>query len=291
MSRCISIASLSAPGDRDAQHMGRALALLGRHLELGDGRLQPSGQRVAQAAQPLAPRAACSGTASCGRPPERHGARDVLRARPEAVLLAAAVDDRLHGLTVAHDERANTLRRADLVAGDRESVQRPPRARPAPCRTPARHRCGRARPPSAPLGDLGHGLHYADLVVDPHHGDDGGTTGECGVERVEIGAPRASTGITTSRPPRWQTACAAARIALCSIAETTAHMAPPRARGERGAHDAEVVRLGSARGENHLVRLRAHRLRDFPPGLLDPRAGRAAEAVGARRIAEGLAAR
>ena len=68
-------------------------------------------------------------------------------------------------------------------------------------------------------------------------------------------------------PPRAQTACAAARIALCSIALTTAHIAAPWARGrEARPDDPEVVRFGAAGGEDHLVRLGTDRVRRSPAG-------------------------
>src|SRR2546430_16824780 len=44
--------------------------------------------------------------------------RDVFRSRPDAVLLSASVDDRFHRPAVAHDEGADSLRRADLVPRD-----------------------------------------------------------------------------------------------------------------------------------------------------------------------------
>ena len=84
------------------------------------------------------------------------------------------------------------------------------------------------------------------------------------VERVEVEPAARSTGSSTSRPPRWQTAWAAARMALCSMAETDgAHGAAAVARRQRRADDAEVVGLGAAGGEDHLVGLGADRLR--PP--------------------------
>ena len=57
---------------------------------------------------------------------------------------------------------------------------------------------------------------------------------------------------------------------------------------ERGADDAEVVGLGAAGGEDHLVGLGADRLGHLAPGLLEAGARGPAEPVGARRVAEGL---
>ncbi len=54
------------------------------------------------------------------RATERHRAGDVLGAGADAELLSAAVDDRLDDVTVAHDQRADPLGRADLVAADGE---------------------------------------------------------------------------------------------------------------------------------------------------------------------------
>src|SRR5204863_7533891 len=54
------------------------------------------------------------------RPPQSDDPRHVLRARPQPELLPAAVDDRFDGVAVAHDQRADPLGGADLVAGDGE---------------------------------------------------------------------------------------------------------------------------------------------------------------------------
>ena len=67
-----------------------------------------------------------------------------------------------------------------------------------------------------------------------------------------------------------------------------ADLAAALARRERRADDAQVVGLGAARGEDHLVRLGAHGLGHLAAGLLDAGPGGAAEPVGARGVAEGL---
>src|SRR3989449_4971536 len=54
------------------------------------------------------------------RPPQAHDPRDVLGAGPDPELLAAAVDDRLHGMPVPHHQGPDALGSADLVARDRE---------------------------------------------------------------------------------------------------------------------------------------------------------------------------
>ena len=71
-------------------------------------------------------------------------------------------------------------------------------------------------------------------------------------------------------------------------ADHRAHRAALVPGRQRGADDREVVRLGAARGEDHLVRLGADGLRDLAPRLLDAGPGRPAEPVGARGVAEGL---
>ena len=135
---------------------------------------------------------------------ERDGAGDVLGAGPDPVLLPAAMDDGLDRLAVAHDQRADALGRADLVAGQGEQGAGEiahADGQLAECL----HRVGverHARGPTA-LGDLPHRLNDADLVVHPHDRDHGGPLREGAVQGVHGPPGRSSPPAgTTSRPPR-----------------------------------------------------------------------------------------
>ena len=95
--------------------MRGALALPAVDDGVGHDREQPALELVAKLAQarrkrPLLLRGQPGGDA------EPDDAGHVLGAGPDAELLPAAVDDRLHRLAVAHDERADALGSADLVA-------------------------------------------------------------------------------------------------------------------------------------------------------------------------------
>ena len=116
-SRCISIASASAPGTATLSTCGRAAALL-RHPHHVGHRGPDRVRRGRRASAPSARRlAGLFGGRQLGRPAQRHGAGHVLGAGPDAELLAAAVDDRLDRRPAPHDQRADALRRPDLVAG------------------------------------------------------------------------------------------------------------------------------------------------------------------------------
>src|SRR6185437_8521047 len=110
-------------------------------------------------------------------PSERHDAGDVLGAGPDAELLAAAMDDRFQGVAVAHDERADALGGTDLVAGDgKESdgnfreVDRNLAERLNGVRV-ERDSCL-----ATSCRELRDRLDGPDLVVHPHHADDGHPT-------------------------------------------------------------------------------------------------------------------
>ena len=114
-SRCMSSASLSAPATATLSTCGARSApspLTTRSGTTARSRAASS----SRSARSRAASAGCSAAASVRGAPERHRAGHVLGAGPDAVLLAAAVDDRLDGLAVAHDQRADALGRADLVA-------------------------------------------------------------------------------------------------------------------------------------------------------------------------------
>ena len=137
---------------------------------------RPSRSASASAAGARRPHAAaCSCGGELRRAAEGHRTRHVLGAGPDAELLAAAVDDRLDRLPVADDECADSLRGADLVAGDGEQRAGQPLERHGHL-AEGLHRVGveGRHPRRTPRRDLGHRLDHADFVVDPHDGDHGG---------------------------------------------------------------------------------------------------------------------
>src|SRR5439155_12143747 len=98
----------------------------------------------------------------------------VLRPRADAELLATAVDDRLHRLAIADDQRPDALGSADLVARDGEEcatdvAQRYRNLAECLNRVAVEQHAGLA----TSLGELPHRLHRPDLVVYPHHTDHG----------------------------------------------------------------------------------------------------------------------
>ena len=120
-------------------------------------------------------------------PAQPHDPGNIFRPRSDAELLAPAVNDRLHCIAVAYDERTNPLWCADLVPGDRQQ---------------------RARKVVEPAGDLAHGLDRigverrscvlaalgersdilddADLVVHPHGAEYRQSSLQCLVHRRDI---------------------------------------------------------------------------------------------------------
>ncbi len=115
-SRCMSSASLSVPGTATLETWGARSAPSAFITTSGTpARRRARGRRAS--AQALGLRA-CSATASSAARPKRDGARHVLGARPDAVLLAAAVDDRLDRLAGRARSARRCPWRADLVAGD-----------------------------------------------------------------------------------------------------------------------------------------------------------------------------
>ena len=66
------------------------------------------------------------------------------------------------------------------------------------------------------------------------------------------------------------------------------HAGPTVSRGQSGTHNAQVISFRSAGREDHLIRLGTEGVCDLTPSLLDPRTGRSAEAVRARRVPERL---
>ena len=259
-SRCISSASLSAPATADVEHVRRALRSLAVHDQVGHRRAQPRGR-----ARPAAPRdarasSACSAAASASGAAQGHRAGDVLGAGPDAVLLAAAVDDRLDRLAVADDQRADALGRADLVAGDGEQgagelAQRDGHLAERLDRVGVEDHAGVAAalarsPRPAARRPTSLFTHMTETTA--------GRSAQRRVERLEVDvaplvhrehdlAPAEVADGVRRRQHRL----------VLDGAHHRAHGAAAVPGGERRADDAEVVRLGAAGGEDHLVGLGA----------------------------------
>ncbi len=139
-------------------------------------------------------------------------------------------------------------------------------------------------------GDLRHRLNDPDLVVDPHHRDDRGPLRQRPRPARRGRADRRSPPAAAPRARRdGRHACAAASTALCSIAETAAHIGAPRSRAASAAPtmprlsasvppEVKTTWLGSAPSASAICR-RACSM---------PGPGRPAKAMGAGGIAEGL---
>ena len=93
------------------------------HDRVGNAREDRRLEAVAHLLQPRALFLAL-GDRQLGGVREAHRVRDVLGSRAAAAILRAAVKERLDRETAANEHRADALRRADLVAGDGEHVER-----------------------------------------------------------------------------------------------------------------------------------------------------------------------
>ena len=145
-------------------------------------------------------------------------------------------------------------------------------ARPAACRTPARHRCGRATPAVAHRSAISAtGCTTPTSLLTHITETTAGRSGQRRVERVEVQRPSPSTGEDAPRArrggrrraPRPESPCARWR-------RRPRTWRAPVPRGQGGAQDAEVVRLGAAGGEDTWLGSAPDRLGDLAPGLLQP---------------------
>src|SRR5262249_28924323 len=153
------------------QHMRGTLTGLTGYRQVGHALLETLGEPVAETAQTVG-LGLLPGSGELGRTPECDRSSDGFGSGPDAVLLAATVNDCLDRLAVAHDERTDTLGRPDLVSGERQHGARHPAERDrnlAECL----HGVGMECDPcgAAARRNLCHWLDDADLVVDPHDGD------------------------------------------------------------------------------------------------------------------------
>ena len=141
---------------------------------------------------------------------------------------------------VADDERADTLRAAELVPGDRDEVggRRVRLARSSHCGAWTASVCSTAcgRVLAHERRDVGERLDDAGLVVDEHHRDDRGALVERRRERVEIDAAVGVARRSSRRGTlRARAGAAAPSTALCSMPVVTTPSSPTGARARRRA--------------------------------------------------------
>ena len=123
--------------------------------------------------------------AGCATEGDRTG--DILGARPDAVLLPAAMNDRFNQPAIPNDQRADALGCAKLVTrqGKQGYGEMPEVDRDLSERLHAVGVQGHARGRTS-CRDLRHRLDGANLIVDPHDRDDGGLAGKSCLERLEL---------------------------------------------------------------------------------------------------------
>jgi hypothetical protein len=233
-------------GDRHVQHVRRDVGSAIHH-QIPHRGAQPLLEPVAQRTEPgsllgLFPAGEQRGAS------ERHGTGDVLGARANAVLLSPAVDDRLDGLAVAHDQRADALGGADLVAGEREQragqiTDRHRHLAKRLDRVGVKDHVGR----TATGRDLGDRLNDPDFVVHPHDRDQCGPVGQGSIEGIEahltVGVHREhhlAAAEMTDRVRRRQH-----RLVL-DRAHHRAGLTASVSGGERRPDDPQVVGFGAA---------------------------------------------
>ena len=167
---------------------------------------------------------------------QRDDAADVLGAGPAPLFVSATFDERPQRDAAADDERADTLRAAELVTGDRDEIRAGGAfAEVEPLRR--LHRVGVEdrvrRPLTYQRGDGGDRLDDTGLVVDEHDRHDRGAFVERGRKRVEVDPPVGAG--TDRRDPEALVlqAEAAPMTALCSIPVVTTPSPVPRSRASR----------------------------------------------------------
>ena len=197
-----------------------------------DAGLDQAGHRAAAARRPAgrAARRPARRPRSARRSASRAAARHGRRCRPRWACRCAArapgrrrPGGRPASTPVAHDQRADALRPAELVGADRDEVgagrrPRPRRATAAACTASVCTTAPGARRPHE-RGHRGEGLDRADLVVDEHHRHERGPSASSARgERVEVDAGRrVARRRRGRRGPRTGSS-----TAWCSTAEHTA---------------------------------------------------------------------
>ena len=182
---------------------------------------------------------------------------------------------RLDRRAAADVQRADALRRADLVPGDGEEVERACFARR--CRT-LPNACTASVWNSAPRAFARVATSSAIGCTTPISLFTHITEHDARRRRVRARRTTSSTSTTPAarhreraapRRPRCATWCTAASTALCSIGVVTTAGAPVGAPSSPAAEDREVVRLGAAGGEADLVRSGAEAARDALARLVE----------------------
>src|SRR5438270_2958159 len=185
--------------------------------------------------------------------PYRRG--DVLGAGSAAAILRAAVHQRLDMSSATNEERADSLRRSELVSGYGEKIELLLLCVDRDL-TEGLHRIG-VDERSAILcccGQLRNGLNRSDLVVDPHHRAHGDFIVDDLRERRGIYHP--------IRGHRQEALlCSFVRSLMdgaedCLVLDWGCHdcLATLRLESAPGAEDGEIIRLSTARGKANFVR-------------------------------------
>ena len=193
------------------------------------------------------------------------------------------------GMARAVDQEARALRPVQLVRRSREQVraERDGIERELPDRlrgVQVERHAARVRE----LGELRRVLHDAGLVVGEDHAEQRGVVAQRGRDGLGV-----EPAVRVHRHARDGDALRlerAQRLLDGGVLDRGRHDVAPRARREHAAQR-RVVRLGGARGEEHLARRGAEQLRDLLARALERRARRGALGVRAGRIAPALAQR
>ena len=202
----------------------------------------------------------------------------------------APSEERSERRAAPHVERADALGGVELVTGDGEQIDvELAHAAPAPCPPTAPRRCERPhRTAWASSRELGDGLEHAGLVVRVHHRDERGVAVDGFPGRVDAGTsfaidPDARDPVPVPLQP---VARACGRRVLDARGDDV-----PAPLLERTGHatDREIVRLGAARGEEHLVGVAAEQRGDLLPGARDGLSSTGAVRMRARWVPEVLA--
>src|SRR5690606_30526180 len=216
----------------------------------------------------------------------------VVGTRTTAQLLAASMDHRLEGHTIADDQRPNSLGTAEFVAGDSEQVE------PVEGHLLGddglhgvgmdQHRVGNASDGVSHFGDR---LDDTRLVVGPHHRDQPRFVGH--LRRYGLGIDQSPSIDAEDRDRAPHTGHEFHRFQHRFVLGRHGHHTTSVTGGEGGALDGEVVGFGATTREHDLQWLalqhRRHAFACFLEGVLGAardavHAGWVAEQVGAERL-------